>query len=94
MRRIVGVGLLVAVLFVMALAGAAAATAPQVVIILCQGTPGATLFVAESSSSAGAPVVANGTPCAQAVSDLLAAPLKLVAYTSAASGVVYTFSSK
>jgi hypothetical protein len=91
MKRIL-CGLLVAALAVIA-STAAAAPAPDVVIIACAG-PGPLLVVTESSSSAGAPVVANGTPCAQAVADLLAARMRLVGVSSPGVGVIYTFTGR
>ena len=68
-----------------------AAYATEVVIIVCSGPAPASLMVTESSSSAGAPFVPPGTSCAQAVSDLTNARLRLVGVSSPSLGVIYTF---
>lgn len=89
MNRIVR-GLLVTLLSLFVLVGAAVA-ATEVVIIGCQGPAPAQFFVTDSSSSAGAPVVPLGKSCSQAVADLLDAGMKLVGVSSPGVGVIYTF---
>ena len=59
--------------------GTSAGPKRDVVLLRCTETAGQPIGVAQSSSSAGAPVIAADTSCAQALADLLNAGFRIQA---------------